>query len=688
MKKRILAALIAVMMAVAFTVPAFAIGTDRGGTRYPTPEGYNDNDYRKLVAFLETEDENGIKNGEKIRDVYWWTEYDPADPTTWYGVRWSDSDEIRLSELSFDRYEISGSLIGSLDVSGCESLSHLYCSGNKLTSLNLQGCTALSALSCESNTLTELDLSDCPAIYFDRLLSEGEGTVGLGGYSYGHTAFAAPKSGFHFVGWYSEDGTFVSDKKYLKKNVAEESGYTSFKAVFAEGEPQFICPPTPEGYNDNDYRKLVAFLEFERWDGVKNGDIISEYCQSSAGYDYTYDPENPETWGVCWGEDNRSFAGIVWDDDGSGERRVTAIGFPLDMNVCGELDASDCTALRFFNSWHCYVTGFDFSGCTSLEFFCNDSGSYTWLDLSGCTALREFHSECSFIESLDLSGLTGLEIFDCSGDHMVEGSVLRSIDVSGCTSLKIFAVSRHPFLNEIDLSDCAALEEFSAMRCDFPTIDLSDHTALTRVSIDICNVGKLDLSGCTALTGLEELWSVNKLNVSGCTSIRMIVCDGCSELNVDGCVSLSYLDCGFNLRRLDLSTCPLLPVNLVRASGSGSFWLGGDSNYGITAFAHPMEEAEFLGWYADGELVSEEKEVHIEGEVDELVAQFTLLYSPGDVNGDELLDVTDALLVLRYALGLMTDLPALESADVNGSGTVDMTDALIILRVALGMMSL
>ena len=31
------------------------------------------------------------------------------------------------------------------------------------------------------------------------------------------------------------------------------------------------CYPTPEGYNDNDYQKLVTFLELENEDGVKNG---------------------------------------------------------------------------------------------------------------------------------------------------------------------------------------------------------------------------------------------------------------------------------------------------------------------------------------------------------------------------------------------------------------------------------
>lgn len=60
----------------------------------------------------------------------------------------------------------------------------------------------------------------------------------------------------------------------------------------------------------------------------------------------------------------------------------------------------------------------------------------------------------------------------------------------------------------------------------------------------------------------------------------------------------------------------------------------------------------------------------------------------GDVNGDDILDVTDALLTLRYAMGLLAELPNAAAADVNNDGTVDMNDALQILRAAMGIISL
>ena len=73
MKKRI-AALITAALLLVCMMPLSSLAD---GTRYPTPDGYNDNDYQKLVTFLELVDENGVKNGEKLSGSY-----DPQDPAT------------------------------------------------------------------------------------------------------------------------------------------------------------------------------------------------------------------------------------------------------------------------------------------------------------------------------------------------------------------------------------------------------------------------------------------------------------------------------------------------------------------------------------------------------------------------------------------------------------------------------
>lgn len=61
---------------------------------------------------------------------------------------------------------------------------------------------------------------------------------------------------------------------------------------------------------------------------------------------------------------------------------------------------------------------------------------------------------------------------------------------------------------------------------------------------------------------------------------------------------------------------------------------------------------------------------------------------PGDADGSGTVDAGDALLVLRYALGIINSLPFAEYSDVNGDGSIDSSDALIILRYALGIASL
>ena len=59
-------------------------------------------------------------------------------------------------------------------------------------------------------------------------------------------------------------------------------------------------------------------------------------------------------------------------------------------------------------------------------------------------------------------------------------------------------------------------------------------------------------------------------------------------------------------------------------------------------------------------------------------------YELGDVNMDGNVTAADALLVIRYAMGL-TDLTEtqLALADLNGNGTVNTEDASLVLRAAL-----
>ena len=57
----------------------------------------------------------------------------------------------------------------------------------------------------------------------------------------------------------------------------------------------------------------------------------------------------------------------------------------------------------------------------------------------------------------------------------------------------------------------------------------------------------------------------------------------------------------------------------------------------------------------------------------------------GDINGDGAVDVRDALLTLRSAVGLQVVGPRdVERVDFNGNGRVDVSDCLVVLQIAVG----
>lgn len=57
---------------------------------------------------------------------------------------------------------------------------------------------------------------------------------------------------------------------------------------------------------------------------------------------------------------------------------------------------------------------------------------------------------------------------------------------------------------------------------------------------------------------------------------------------------------------------------------------------------------------------------------------------PGDADGDGNVSVTDAVMILRYAMGLIDALPRPGNADIDGDGAVTVADAILVLRGALG----
>ena len=60
-------------------------------------------------------------------------------------------------------------------------------------------------------------------------------------------------------------------------------------------------------------------------------------------------------------------------------------------------------------------------------------------------------------------------------------------------------------------------------------------------------------------------------------------------------------------------------------------------------------------------------------------------YQLGDVNMDGSVNINDAVLVMRYSMGV-ADLSAeqIALADINGDASVNTGDAVVIMRIAMG----
>ena len=65
--------------------------------------------------------------------------------------------------------------------------------------------------------------------------------------------------------------------------------------------------------------------------------------------------------------------------------------------------------------------------------------------------------------------------------------------------------------------------------------------------------------------------------------------------------------------------------------------------------------------------------------------QTTSEYEKGDIDNSGKVDLTDALLSLKAALGIIElDDEQAAAAEVNGDNSVDLTDTVMILKIALG----
>ena len=423
-----------------------------------------------------------------------------------------------------------------------------------------------------------------------------------------------------------------------------------------------MTPPTtryatPDGYNDHDYQKMVAFFEQTDENGVRNGEKLSE----------NYDPTDPGTW---WEADG-SEIGVEWtvDDD---EYRICEIRIgSSSLGMMGNLDVSGCTGLDRLDCSENQLTEINVSGCTALTDIDCSNNKLTELNVSTNTELYTLRCYGNQLTELDVSENTWLYELYCFGNELVR------IDISGCTDLDGLDCSENQ-LTELDLSGNTYLRWLD---CSWNRITELDLTANSELEALRCSENQLTAIDVSANTSLTEL------NCSG---------NQLTELDLSENTSVYRLECENNyITFLDLTNNPIA-IETVSAEGPGFIGVKTviHGEYLVPAIsAVPAPGSTFCGWYAtDGTLISTEAELVIDREECyypyNFIARFTASTPGGigDVDGDGVVRVSDAVLIMRCALGLIEFTPEqILCGDVDGDGVIKIADAVMVIRIALGL---
>ena len=402
-----------------------------------------------------------------------------------------------------------------------------------------------------------------------------------------------------------------------------------------------LAKPTrtvPEGYNEHDYMKVVDFLEIEDDNGVKNGTKLNP----------AYNPEDPETWLAVnqWGE-TYGFRFVEIDE----EQRLSQVAI---------------SAL---------ATGVVLVG---------------QLDLEGCSELVEMY--CALNE-------------------------LNGVIVLGCTSLQKLVASHNSELAELNVTQCPALANLTCHECCIGELDVTHNSELTHLYVYNNPIGELDVSQCPNLQvldcencGLTELnvnnnpllyelclgWNhIRSLDISHNANLQILYADitDLTELDTSANPELRFISCHSNyITEFDFTDNPNLILDIVRAEQGGYVGCMSDNVNDVSdVYAEPWEGFEFIGWFDENDnLISDESYHFTSGEEGTVfIARFSggSEPTPGDVDGNGEVAVSDAVLALRAAMGIH-ELSAEQTAaaDMDENGSIEVSDAIIILRVAMGLL--
>lgn len=427
------------------------------------------------------------------------------------------------------------------------------------------------------------------------------------------------------------------------------SALPAFAALRTELLPAWTVP---SGYNAHDYNKCAAFFEITDGNGLKNGERMSD----------GYNVNDPSTW-ISIDIFDDIFEHVIWEEH-EGELRLKRIDVAF-LGAVGTLDLSDCPYLTYIEATDDCLDSINTHNCPELrELYCDNNGLGT-IDVSENPLLYKLWCDGNELTEIDISNNPALYTLDCNNN------LLTSLDLSNLPALgELYCADN--LLTELDVSENPELSWLWCPGNRLTELDVSSNTKLRKVFAADNELTELNLGANTLL------------NLLDCMNNRI------ASLDVSANTALKELDgAGNTFTYLKLNS--LLGLDTVRAEGDGSFSYHYSVPYseGFLS-ARANDDAVFVGWYDEsGEFITASPYITIWNTAyAELTARFTSASPviPGDSDGNGSIGISDAVLALRYAMGLIgADALNLVNADINNDGSVTVADAVSILRLAMGL---
>ena len=366
------------------------------------------------------------------------------------------------------------------------------------------------------------------------------------------------------------------------------------------------------------------------------------------------------------------------------------------------------------------IMGYAFHGCTALTEVTipgsvEQIGEYAFYECSGLrtvtvgegcrTIMNSAFNSCALLKSVRLpQSLRTIEDYCFDQDP----SLVRMVIPDGVTELgntfnycdalnevtigsgvrRLCGFFRDPSLKTVRIG--RNVEEIEAFR---------ECSALTEIIIPdgVKTIRPFSFQDCTSLKAVIIPDSVTELGNSAfmnCTALtRVEIGNGVEQLDYSafyGCISLWDLTLGNGLRSIDgFYGCTglekvLLPENTTSVDGFNSCTSlrhidMPNTVTSVTGFGScpALETVRFHGSRAEWETIEF-------GQYSAGLRNCTVIFDdaeiPGDVTGDQILDLKDVSVMFRLLTGAETERPALSVCDVNGDGPFSLQDIAVLFR--------